>query len=76
MAAQEIHTRALELVERPGIGNGHQPEGLVERAGLEARLRCRKRPLRTPRRVHGQRDRALQERCRGRDPTTSLGPTR
>jgi hypothetical protein len=76
MAAQEIHTRALELVERPGIGNGHQPEGLVECAGLEARLRCRKRPLRTPRRVHGQRDRALQERCRGRDPTTSLGPTR
>jgi hypothetical protein len=38
----------------------------IEGAGQEARLRCRKRPLRTPRGVLCQRDGALQERgCSG-----------
>ena len=39
VAAQHRNASALELVERPGLRRGHQPERRVERAALEARLR-------------------------------------
>ena len=47
---------------------GQEPERRIERSRLEARLGRGQGPLRPPRRVHGQRDRALQERGRGRGP--------
>src|SRR5688572_31190091 len=47
----------LELVGRPGLRDGHEVEGRVERARLEARLRRAERPIRTPRRIACQRDR-------------------
>jgi hypothetical protein len=73
MTMQEVHTRALEFVKRLVLGNGHQPDGLVERAGQKAHLRCGNRPLRTPRGVLCQRDSALQERgCSGHN-APSLG---
>ena len=74
MAAQQVDPGALELVERPGLRRGQEPERRVERAGLEARLRRRQRALRTPRRVDGQRDGALEERGRGGDAAASLRP--
>ena len=49
---------------------------VVERAGLQARLRGGQRALATPRRVPRQRDGALQERGRGGDPAARLRPTR
>jgi hypothetical protein len=39
MAADEVRTGSLGLVERYGLGRGHESEGRVEFAGLEARLR-------------------------------------
>ena len=72
MGPQEIHPGVLELIQRAGLRRGHEPERRLERAGLEARLRRGQRPLRTPRRVYGQRDRALQERGPRGDATAGL----
>ena len=72
MGPQEIHPGVLELIQRAGLRRDQEPERRLERAGLEARLRCGQRPLRTPRRVYGQRDRALQERGRGGDAAARL----
>ena len=68
-AAQELCPGALELVERSGLRRGYETERRVESAGLEVRLGCGERPLRTSpsgrrsaqRRVPGRR---LQRRRR------------
>ena len=73
-AAQQVHPRALELVERPGLRGGQQPARLLERARLEAGLGGRERAVRPPRRVPGQRDGALQERGGGGEPAARLRP--
>ena len=74
LSAQQVDQGALELVERPRLGRGDQPERRVELAGLEARLRRGQGALRPPRRVLRQRDRAPQERRRGGEPAARLRP--
>ena len=67
LAAQQVHPGALELVERPGLRRGQEPESRVERAGLEASLRGGQRALRAPRRVRASaRRRAAGTRPRRR----------
>ena len=61
LRAQEMHTRALEIVDAAGLRGGEQREGVVERPGLVLRLCRRQRPLRTPDRVRRQRRGALEE---------------
>jgi hypothetical protein len=61
-------------VERGGLRRGQQPQHRVERPGLEADFGRGQRPLPTPRRVHGQRHRPLQERGRRGQPAARLGP--
>ena len=43
LGAQQVDPRALELVERPGLGRGQQAASRGERAGLDAGLRGRQR---------------------------------
>jgi hypothetical protein len=74
VAAQQVDPGPLEVVQRAGLGRGHEPERRIERSRLEARLGRGQRPLRPPCRIHGQRDRPLQERRRRSDPTTGLRP--
>ena len=76
MGAHQVDAGALELVERPGLRRGQQPERGVERAGLEAGLRGRQRALAAPLGILGQRHGALQERSRGGEPAASLRPAR
>ena len=74
VGTQQVDPGALELVERPGLRRGDQPESRVEFAGLQARLRRGQRAIRPPRRVLRQRDGALQERRRGGEPAARLRP--
>ena len=61
LRAQEMHARALEIIDAAGLRGGEQREGVVERPGLVLRLCRRQRPLRTPDRVRRQRRGALEE---------------
>ncbi len=60
----------------PASAVAEQAERGVERAGLEAGLRGRQRPLAAPRRIVGQRDGALEERRRGGESAACLRPAR
>jgi hypothetical protein len=72
VGAQHVNVGALELIERPGLSRGEQPESRIKRASLKARPSRSQRALRTPLRVHSQRDGTLQER-RGRgQPSAAL----
>ena len=77
---RRLHGRAAGRLVRAGTRRGvrlrrdQEPEGRVEGAGLEARLRRSQRALRTPRRLDRQRDGTLQERRRCRDAAASLRP--
>jgi hypothetical protein len=62
----------LALVQCSGLRRGHEPESGIERASLKTRLGRGKCALCTPRRVHGQRDGALQERGRRCDSAARL----
>ena len=72
MGSQQVNPSALELIECSGLRRGQEPERRVERARLKACLRRGQRPLRPPRGIECQRDRALQERGRRGDPAASL----
>jgi hypothetical protein len=74
MAADEVRTCSLGLVERAVLNAGNQPEGRIERPSLEARLRRGERTLCTSRRVRCQGHGALQERGLSGDSAASLCP--
>ncbi len=65
LRAQEMHMRALEIIDAAGLRGGEEGEGVVERPGLVLRLCRRQRPLRTPDRVRRQRRGAIEERGSG-----------
>src|SRR5262249_56121569 len=48
VGAQQVDVGALELLERPGLSRGEQPESRIKRAGLKARLCRSQRALRAP----------------------------
>jgi hypothetical protein len=73
LCAQQVHAGALELVQRPGLGCGEQPERRIECAGVQVGLRGGQRAVRPPRRVTRQRDRAPQKRGRRAEPAARLG---
>ena len=55
LRAQQLHSCALQLVERPGLSHGQQSLGHIERPCTQADLRSGERALRPPRRIGGQR---------------------
>ena len=72
LAAHQVHPGALELIQRPGLRRGHEPERRLERAGLETRLRRGQRALGSSRRVDRELGGALQERGRRGDAAAGL----
>ena len=73
LRAQEIHARALEIIDAAGLRGGEERERVVERPSLVLGLRRRQRPLRTPDRVRRQGRGALEEGGGGGQPAARLG---
>ena len=64
MAAQQGGTSSLKPVEGVGVHHGQKPLGRVEPPRLKAQLRRGERARRSPARIGGQPEGALQERGR------------
>ena len=66
LGTEQVETGVLELIEGSGLGRGEQSARRIERTRLEARLDGCQGSAGPTRRVTRQRNRALQERGRGR----------
>ena len=74
VSPQHVDPGALELIQRPILRHGCQPERRVERAGLETRLRRGQDTFGVPPSVGGQQHRPLQERRGRSQPAAGLRP--
>ena len=76
LGAQQVHLGALELVQRPGLCDGHQSERRVERAGLVLGLCRGERAPRPARGLGRQLGGPFQKRGRCRQPSARLSAAR
>ena len=73
LGSEEVQLRTLGVVERASFGQGGQPEGGGQGAGLAVGLGRGERPTRPPGRVDCQFGRPLHEGSRRREPAAGLG---